>query len=73
MNSNTILFTLTCNHSRVTPAFFTFCQVEGTKCNLNIVDDCLCLYNKDMNSLMIRNDYSDSLCISYVFVYTLVY
>jgi hypothetical protein len=73
MNSNTVLDTLTCNHSRVTPAF-TFCQAEGT----NVIQILLMIayaytINKYMNSLMIRNDYSYSLCVLYVFVYILVY
>ena len=34
------------------------------KCNINIVDVCSCLYNKNMNILMIWNDYSNSLCVS---------
>jgi hypothetical protein len=29
--------------------------------------------NKYMNSLMVQNDFSYSLCVQYVFVYTFVY
>jgi hypothetical protein len=72
MNSNTVLFTLTCNHSRITPAFYLLSS-RRYKCNLNIVDVCSFLYNKNMNNLMIQNDYSYSLCVSYVSVYILAY
>jgi hypothetical protein len=31
------------------------------------------VYNENMNSLMIWNDYSYSLCVSYVYVYIFAY
>ena len=43
------------------------------KYNINIIDVCSCLYNKNMNSLMIWNDCSYSLRVSYVSVYILAY
>jgi hypothetical protein len=53
---------------------FTFCQAEGT----NVIQFLLMIVyaykiNKCMNSIMIQNDYSYSLCVQYVFVYISVY
>jgi hypothetical protein len=53
---------------------FTFCQAEGT----NVIQILLMIayaykINKYMNSLMVRNNYSYSFRVLYIFHYMLVY
>jgi hypothetical protein len=73
MNNNTVLFRLTCNHSRVIPAFYLppSRRYNAIQILLMIVYDYK--INKCMNSRVIQNDYSYSLCVQYVFVYISVY
>jgi hypothetical protein len=43
------------------------------KCNLNIINVCLWLYNDDMNNLMIEDDYSYFFYVLYVPVYIFIH